>query len=345
MLDNAIIEKNKNHVATPTTVKKESKLEAIVIEPLNGKFVTIDYNEEFNAKGVRLVAIHFNMPIELINFCSAYQRALEDGRLKTLIKSYAENGVWQSLTATINTSKNPVDGNHRITCLIAIGHKTIPIVHEFEFTTAEAEVDFFLEINKMGTQIKAPQYVWRAKYLAKHVAGLLFYKLTDEDELSFLFDKVSIAERPSTLKRIPINSAWQLIAKCGLGYSKGWRNDEEEIYNAKIKEIGYEIVLNRINEFLIFFNNCFGPKERGSICWKAKTFKAFIHLFILLKKNNLLNTTSKYKRTVQRISKFNIDENLAKMEFGSLMTCLIDKYNIKKKEHNRILITNPFIRE
>jgi len=338
----ATINKPVGIVATPPPAAPEEIPEPYVFEPLNGVFVQIDYDDEFSAKGVKLVATYFNMPLKLINFNYTYQRALEDGRLKTLIDSFAENGVWQSLTATINTKKNPVDANHRISCLIAIGAKTIPIVHEYDFISPEAEVAFFLELNKMNSQIKADHYVWRAKFLSKQISGELFYKLVDQDETSALFDKVSIVERKPLRSRIPISSAWELISKCGLGYSKGWRLDEEDIYNLRIEKVGYENIKESVNEFMTFFTLCHGPKERGSICWGTKSFKVFIHLFLLLKKNNLLCTTSKYKRAVDRISKFNIDKNIIGIEFGSLLALLIDKYNLKKKDHNRILITKVF---
>lgn len=340
----ATITKPAPKVATPAPTPKAATPEPFVIEAFNGAYVRIEANEEFNDKGVKLVAISYNLPIELISFSYTYQRAIEEPKTKGLIKSFGENGRWPWLTVTINPDRNPIDGNHRTFVSIALGYTTIPIVHEMDFTSPEAEVEFFLEMNKMPTQIKADHYVWRAKFLAKQIAGELFYKLVDQDESSQLFDKVSIVERKPLRSRIPISAAWELIAKCGLGYSRGWRIDEEGIYNARIEEVGYENIKESVNEFMIFFINCHRLKEAGCICWGSKPFKVFIDLFILLKKNDLLSTAGKYNRAVNHISKFNIDKNIVGMEYGSLLALLIDKYNRKKKAHNRIVNTKVFER-
>jgi len=324
-----------NKIANVTNIKDvEQKM--FEIDSLENAFVRLDVNEPFNNKGVRLVAIYFNVPIDKLIFQDIYQRVLEPPRLKEIMNMMTEcGGPWKTLTMTVNDRWSLVDGNHRWNALINLGFKSVPIVHMMEFENDSAEAQYFIDINKMNIQIKKDHYIWRARYIAKHPAAELMYRLVDIDETSKLFNNVSIAERKSTKNRIPINVAWQIICRCCLNIQDSYKSAQENNILKKIEITDYTKIKEDINNFMIWFEKCFNEKKHGSIAWSSKAMRCFIIFFMMLRQNNLLNTTSKYKQSVKKLQTFNLTTEIIKLDQYSFLLCLVNHYN-KKKRTNRL---------
>lgn len=313
-------------------VSTVSVSDAEVLTPLNGKFIEMPYNTPFNNKGVRLVSIFMNMPLDLLKHVEIYQRSLETKRIATIEKMMTEaGGPWPNATAIINPGLFIVDGNHRITVMKKMGYTAFPIVHMMEFSSDETEAEFFVDVNKMNTQISADHYMWRARKLSKHPVGILLYKLVDEDEQSLLHDRVTIAERRSKHNKIPISSALKIISKCGLGLNQTFQSDREDSYINRINEVGYDAIRTNINQFMRWFIMCHGEKSSGHTAWLASAIRCYADLFSMLRSNNLLSTTAKYNQSVAKFRKFSLTKETLKLGYFPMMNILIGTYNKGKR--------------
>lgn len=322
--------------------KKIEVAEPTIMDPFNGRFIKVPVDEQWDNKGTRLVARYFNMPISMPIFEDIYQRSLVKSNLKMLEAMILETGrPWSTMDLTINTRYGTVNGNHRVFILRKIGWPTIPQVNMMDFRDEVAEAEFFIDINKISTQIKKDHYIWRARFVAKQIPGLILYSLIDTDEESMLFDRVSTAERPATKSRMNINTAWHIICKCGLDYQTKFEVRKESLIVEKLEKIGYGALRNNINNFMKWFILCHKEKDQRSPAWKNKVLLAHIQYFNMLKKVGMLSTESRYKQTIKKSNEFSLTPQLLELDQHNILREMVIHFNRKRKPGNKYILDIP----
>ncbi len=310
---------------------------AVLDKSWTDKFIRMDYDTPFNDIGMRIRYRYLNIPIDMLLEEKLYQRPYEKKRLKIIEESVVESGeAWPTTLMEINMRFGTLDGNHRRFIFMDLGITTVPEVIQLEFKTLEDEVNYFVKKNTHGSTIKKPPIIWAAKHLAKHTTAQLLYKLVTEDKESKLYNYVALMHEPSTINRLSIAQAWQIIAKVGLNRLVKYERVLDSYLESLIQTTAYDVIKARINHFMDWFVACFGEKKEKHASYNAKTMVSYIIAYKMLLDAKLINNKKSYNASTKKFGKLVLAPETLSCEPFVIATAILSHYNLTIKNPNNM---------
>jgi hypothetical protein len=314
-----------------------------LFDQIKTQFVKIPFTDGFDEKGKRTVAMYLNMPIQNVKLGTDYQRSLEMRRLKWVNEMIHErDAILREVVFIINMSNDVVDGSHRTHCFRELGIPFLPVVMQCEFKTFEDEAEYFIDINKINTQINKAHYIWRAMKKANRISGNLLYDMVDiNDNSSSMYNMVAIAERRGTKNRISIGDFWNIVYKVGFGRNSHWKMERDAHCETLIKSFGYPTIESSVNQFMTWFKQCFGEKKTGHMAWKPKALHCFARVYMMLKEAKLLETNRQMVSSISKFKLMPINAETLKGDEYVLLSIIVNHWNKNKLVTARTRLIMP----
>jgi hypothetical protein len=283
--------------------------------------------EEENRFGMTVIEKNVLVPVNSLKINQDYQRIKDRARVANVKKSMIKCAQFlPDKSITVNQNNEIVDGQHRYWAAKELGWEVVPITKYF-FSNKKNEAAFFTHINGFDQRLKTHDF-WYALYLSGDELAEFLYRL-EESPLSALKEKIAIRGKLTKESKWTISNVLQIIVFAVTGSSDNWSKRNHELLVSKIQTVGRGIVFERVNEFVIWFEDIFGTKKENSLAHYVDSFRAILFFYSLLKRNEWHNK----KETISKMKQFRIDQNFITAPLIGKKQLLVGHYNGQKKKN------------
>lgn len=283
-------------------------------------------NDE-NKYGMTVIERYKIVPTDSLKINQDYQRIKDLARVANVKKSMIKCGQFlPDKCLTVNQNDEIVDGQHRYWAAREIGWEKIPIT-KYYFNNKENEAAFFAHINGFDQRLKSPDY-WYALYLSGDDLAKFLYRL-EESPMSALNEKIAVKGKLTEKTKWNIGKVLQVVNVAMERYDTNWKKAEHHIMIEKLRQFSVEVVVDRVNEFVYWFQKIFGEKKDNTLVYYRDSFRAILFFYSLLYRKGWHNKPE----TISKMKQFRVDQNFITSPLIGKKQILVSHYNGKKKNN------------
>lgn len=263
----------------------------------------------------------------------SYQRKPEPYRWQEILESIKADGYYPARPIIVTEDMNIFDGQHRWIAAKMCGLKKIPGCIVSDFKDEKEESSFFAAINNHNSRLNPADY-WSAKHQAGDPLACLLYNLAENPQ-SLLYGKIQLRGH-NYGENFNIGTVFVFIYTALCNSPEPWSSKKEISLSKKIFKIPEHEKLERINEFVEFFFDCFGRKRRENpLAFMCPSVRAFGLFYLRLKETIFFQTVSKhssaYLSSVAKMRKFTFPPTSWRgMDHFTKFACFANLWNSKK---------------
>jgi len=283
-----------------------------------------------NKFGMILVENNIKMPVESLQFNEHYQRALEIARKEKVKQGIISCGHFlPEKSITVNQNNEVVDGQHRLCAVRELGMSHIP-VSKYYFADKKKEAAFFVYINGFDERLNIVDY-WYAMYLANDPIAVTMYNL-ESDPRSALKDKIVVKGRKTGKSKISPTQVLESIQIALATTNRGnWTKADHHIWLKKLNQLSYAVVLQRVNEFIVWYEKIFGSKKDTPWAYHMDSFRAIKYFYKILQERGW----HQKKDTFIKMKSFKLGATFMTAPLTGKKYQLIDHFN-KNRQKQRL---------
>lgn len=282
---------------------------------------------------IKTIAESLEVNIDNVKTDARYQRLLEPARVKRLVASMQEYGIWPT-HIMVNQEMTVIDGQHTLAALREMGERTV-FVTIVRCKDERSEAEFFSTTNAWSTSLK-PLDLWHAKRKRGDETALFVHRLAS-DKSSLLAGRISqVKGVPVTDTPMTVNTALVFVKSAAARLYEDMKLDEA--LSAAKKQGKTDVLLREVNRRVDFLFQSFGDKSVCPVAWQAKPLKTLMRLFDLIDDTGRLDG-DEFRKSVQKMAKFPWNAKHNGYHERQMLSILAAHYN-KNLTVNKLVLTD-----